>query len=96
MDARTVTVFQTRSIDRSPRLETILMIEQALYKYRSDRTVTQIWRSLPKKVMWTTFTTVLRYLEYSGKIYVEKDKTVTWIWNPKAIERLKAKGLMVR
>ena len=91
-----VTLFQTRRIDRSPRLETILMIEQALYKYRSDKTITQIWRNLPKKVMWTTFTTSLRYLEYSGKINIEGDKTVTWLWNPKAIERLKVKGLVVR
>ncbi len=72
------------------------MIEQALYRYRSDKTITQIWRTLPKKVMWTTFTTTLRYLEYSGKIYLEKDKTVTWLWNPSVIEKLKKQHLMVR
>lgn len=73
----TIARFKQRRIDRSPRLDTILMIEAALYKYRSDKTITEIWKLLPKKVMWTTFTAVLRYLEYSGKIIVEKDKTVT-------------------
>jgi hypothetical protein len=72
------------------------MIEAALYKYKSEKTLTEIWRLLPKKVMWTTFTTVVRYLEYSGKIIIEKDKTITWIWNPKLIERLKNQGLVVK
>jgi hypothetical protein len=88
--------FKVRSIDRSPRLDTILMVEKALFKYKSDKTTTQIWRTLPKKTMWTTFTTILDYLEYSGKIHIEKDKTITWLWNPGKIEELKRKGLMIK
>lgn len=87
--------FKPRSIDRSPRLDTILMVEKSLYKHRSSKTITEIWRKLPKKVMWTTFTTILDYLEYSGKIHVEGDKTVTWLWNPKGIRALKQKNLVV-
>lgn len=87
--------FRTRRLARSPRLDTILAVEKMLFRYRSDKTVTQIWRLLPKKVMWTTFTTILDYLEYSGKIHVEEDRTVTWLWNPKKIEELRKKGLVV-
>lgn len=87
--------FAPRNLDRFPRLDTVLMVEKALYKYRSAKTITEIWRLLPKKVMWTTFTTILDYLEYSGKILVEKDKTVTWLWNPGKIDELKAKKLVV-
>ncbi len=87
--------FKPRNLDRFPRLDTVLMVERELYRHRSDRTVTAIWRGLPKKVMWTTFTTILDYLEYSGKIRVEGDKTVTWLWNPAAVERLKRDGLVV-
>ncbi len=96
MYANAVLKFKQRRIDRSPRLDTILMIEAELYKQKSDKTITQIWKALPKKVMWTTFTAVLRYLEYSGKIIVEKDKTVTWIWNPNLIERLKKQNLIIQ
>ena len=71
------------------------MVEKALFKNKSDKTITQIWRLLPKKMMWTTFITILDYLEYSGKIHVEKDKTVTWLWNPSKIEEMKAKGLVI-
>ena len=84
-----------KKIDRSPRLDSILMVEKALFKYKSDKTVTQIWRLLPKKMMWTTFTTILDYLEYSGKIHIEKDRTVTWLWNPSKMEEMKAKGLVI-
>lgn len=85
----------SKSIDRSPRLDSILMVEKTLFRCRSDKTITQIWRLLPKKMMWTTFTTVLNYLEYSGKIHIEKDKTITWLWNPRKIEEIKKRGLVV-
>ena len=84
-----------KKIDRSPRLDTILMVEKSLFKYRSDKTTSQIWRLLPKKMMWSTFTTILQYLEYSGKIHVEKDRTVTWLWNPSKVREMHEKGLVV-
>ncbi len=85
--------FRPRNLDRFPRLDTVLMVEKELFKHKSGETVTQIWRGLPKKVMWTTFTTILDYLEYSGKIHVEADKTVTWLWNPKLLERVRREGV---
>ncbi|MFH1306884.1 MAG: hypothetical protein ABIH83_04500 [Candidatus Micrarchaeota archaeon] len=87
--------FKPRNLDRYPRLDTVLMVERALFKYKSDKTITHIWKKLPKKVLWTTYTTILDYLEYSGKILIEKDKTVTWLWDPEGIRRLKEKGLVV-
>lgn len=96
MEEMVTFTFKPKENSRSPRLETILMVEAILFKYRSQKTITQIWKLLPKKVMWTTFTTVLDYLRYSGKIYVEKDRTVTWLWNPSKIERLRNQGLVVK
>jgi hypothetical protein len=92
---RQIAKIKHRKVDRSPRLDTVLMVEKALFKYKSDKTITQIWKSLPKKVMWTTFTTILNYLEYSGKIHIEKDKTVTWLWDPSGVEKWKKKGLVI-
>ena len=89
-------VFKPKNLDRFPRLDTVLMVEKALYKYKSDRTVTEIWHLLPKKTMWTTYITILDYLEYSGKIHLELDKTVTWLWNPAGIAALKNKGLIIK
>ncbi|MFH1056929.1 MAG: hypothetical protein V1717_04000 [Candidatus Micrarchaeota archaeon] len=75
--------FKPRKLDRFPRLDTILMVEKVLFRhYRTARNFTEIWKRLPKKVMWTTFLTILDYLEYSGKIRIEPDKKVTWLGNP--------------
>ena len=91
----TLQVFKPRKLDRSPRLDTILMVEKELFKHRSEETITEIWKGLPKKMIWTTFITVLDYLEYSGKIHIEKDKTVTWLWDPKRLGAWKKKGLVI-
>lgn len=85
-----------KDVLRFPRLDTVLMIEKAIRKAKSDFTARQIWMKLPKKVMWQTFLTTLDYLEYSGKILIDKDKTVVWIWNPKGIEELKRKRLIAK
>ena len=90
-------VFKPREVLRYPRLDTVLMIEKAVYEHRSAATVTQIWKSLPKKAMWQTFSLVLEYLEHEGKIRIEDDKTVTWIWDPEGVKKiLSSPRLVVR
>ena len=81
---------------RYPKLDTVLMIEEAIEKAKSDKTVRQIWLSLPKKVMWQTFMTTLDYLEQSGKILVTDNKEIIWVWDPVSIEKMKEKGLVLR
>lgn len=93
---RVLQAFTPQNLDRYPRLDTVLMVERALYAHRSDKTITEIWKALPKGVMWTTYNTILDYLEYSGKIRIEKDKTVSWLWNPKKVAEMHAKGLVIK
>ena len=81
---------------RYPRLDTVLMIEKALMKAGGDHTLRELWKKLPKKVMWQTYMTTLDYLEYSGKILIDNEKHPIWIWAPKEIEKLKKKGLVIR
>ncbi|MFH1199677.1 MAG: hypothetical protein V1708_01270 [Candidatus Micrarchaeota archaeon] len=85
--------FKPRNLDRFPRLDTVLMVEKELFRHKDAETITRIWRGLPKKVMWTTFVTILDYLEYSGKIHVEEDKTITWLWNPALLKKVKREGV---
>jgi len=81
---------------RYPKLDTVLMIEESIEKAKGDKTARQIWLSLPKQVMWQTFMTTLDYLEYSGKIIIAKDKSIIWVWDPEAIEKMKKQGLVMR
>lgn len=89
-----MTVFKKKVL-RYPRLDTVLMIEEAIAKAKGDYTVREVWKKLPQKVMWQTFTTTLDYLEYSGKIIVDENKYILWIWDPKGIAKLKKKELVV-
>lgn len=81
---------------RFPRLDTVLMIENALMDSKGDYTVRALWKKLQKQVMWQTYMATLDYLEYSGKIIIDNDKHPIWIWAPREIEKLKKKGLVVR
>ena len=85
-----------KEVLRFPRLDTVLMIEDAILKAKGDKTQRQIWQKLPKKVMWQTYVATLDYLEYSGKIVIEQDKHIIWIWAPKEIQKLKDKRLVIQ
>lgn len=59
-----------REFARSPTLDTIKMIENEIAKHYSKNeeengniSRTEIWKKLPKKVMWQTYLVVLKYLE---------------------------------
>lgn len=80
---------------RYPRLDTVVMIEEQIKKSKSDKTMREIWKSLPKKVMWQTFKTTVDYLVYSGKILIDKDNTVVWIWNPELMRKIMKQGVEV-
>jgi uncharacterized membrane-anchored protein len=51
-----------------PRLDTILMIEEAILKSDNYPTKTQLWKKLPRKIQYQTFKRVIDYLEASDKI----------------------------
>ncbi len=81
----------------SPRLNTVLMTEEFIEKNSGKYTQIELFRNLPKKMMWRTFKIILYYLENLHKIIINKDGTITWIWNPVLIEKyLKNKNLDVK
>lgn len=74
---------------RSPTLQTVLMVERFIEKYNSKYKKTELFKKLPKKMMWGTFQTIMKYLEDINKIIIEEDGVVTYIWNPKLYEKIK-------
>ena len=78
---------------RSPTLNTVLMIEEILMNIHEVITIAELKRKLPKQVMHQTLMKIIDYLEYSGKIIWYKDK-VLWAFNPSS--KLKGKGVRVR
>jgi hypothetical protein len=70
-----------------PRLDSVLMVEKLIYDTSGTYTKKQIWDRLPKKMMYQTFSVIVDYLLYSGKIAVDSEGKIGWIWNPKLVKK---------
>jgi hypothetical protein len=80
----------------SPTLESVIMVEKIIKKYSQECGKYQLWKKLPKKMMYQTFQVILDYLQESGKIMVDKDGIVIWTYDPEGIKRLLEKGVKLR
>ena len=71
-------------ITRSPRLETVVMVEQFIQEHSGEFKKTELFNKLPKKMMWGTFNLLLKYLWDNNKIGIDKKGFVVYVWNSKA------------
>ncbi|MDV3278023.1 MAG: hypothetical protein LYZ69_06090 [Nitrososphaerales archaeon] len=62
-----------------PTLETLLMIERTIKESEIPPRRTELWTSLPKKMMYQTFKRAIEYLDASGKIMIDKEDRVVWV-----------------
>jgi len=79
--------------ERSPTLGTVMMVEKTINKYSGEFNRREIWKKLPKKVMWQTYLVVLDYLETTNKIAFDREGHIAYIWNPdlaKMLRKMKA------
>lgn len=74
---------------RSPTLQTVLMVEEFIKENSGEFKKTELFENLPRKVMWGTFQVIMKYLEQTYKILLEKNGTITYIWNPRFYEKIK-------
>ena len=75
-------------ITRSPTLDTVLMVERTIEKYSGEFNRTEIWKKLPRKVMWQTYLITLDYLQSINKIAFDRRGIIGYIWNPKLAKML--------
>lgn len=84
-----------KNVLHSPTLESVLMVEKTIKKHSQEFGKYQLWKKLPKKMMYQTFQVILDYLEKSNKIFIDSDGCVMWTYDPEGIEKLISKGLLV-
>ncbi|MFT4244738.1 MAG: hypothetical protein ACMXYB_04780 [Candidatus Woesearchaeota archaeon] len=72
----------------SPTLESVIMVEKTIYKYSQQYGKYQLWKKLPRKMMYQTYQVILEYLEESGKIMIDTDGCIIWTYNPQRIKKL--------
>ena len=82
---------ETNEIARSPTLQTVLMVEKFIDENSGEYKKTDLFKNLPRKVMWQTFQVVMEYLENSLRIACDKEGYIVYIWNPEFVKRFKNK-----
>lgn len=85
---------QIKKILHYPRLDSVLLVEKFIYENSGTYTKKQIWERLPKKMMYQTFSVIIDYLLYAGRIAIDSEGKIAWIWDPEGVEKyLKKKHL---
>jgi len=74
-------------ITRMPRLDTVIMVEMFIKEHNGNYKKTELFNSLPKKMMWGTFNIILSYLVENNKIGIDNSDHVIYIWNPQLAQR---------
>ena len=74
-----------------PRLDTVLMVEKFIKEHSGEFKKRSLWEHLPRKTMYQTFCVILDYLADSGKIAVDSEGKIAWIWNPELVKKYMAR-----
>ena len=69
-----------KSLEHSPTLNTVFMVEDTLKKQKTTITIAKLKRKLPKKVMHNTLLQILDYLQLSKKIIIGT-RGIIWIFD---------------
>jgi len=81
---------------RSPTLDTVFMVETEIEAHSGEYSKTELWKKLPKKVMWQTYCVIIEYLESINKIALDKREKLSYIWNPNlALKLAKRKEIRI-
>ena len=80
-------LMKRKSQSRYPRLDTVLMVEEFIKENDGEFRKKQLWERLPKKMMYQTFSTIIDYLLISGKISVDSEGKIGWIFYPEEAEK---------
>ena len=72
---------------RYPNLQTVLMVEKFIKANSGEFKKRSLWENLPKQTMYQTYQVIFDYLVESGKIGVDCERHISWIWNPELIRK---------
>ncbi len=74
-------------IARSPTLDTVLMVEKTIDEYSGEFNRTEVWKKLPKRVMWQTYLFILDYLQSINKVAIANNGVLVYIWSPQVAKK---------
>jgi len=88
-------IMKKNEFARYPRLDTVLMVEKFIEGHSGEFKVYQLWKILPKKIMYQTYKVIIFYLLDINKIAIDSEGKIGYIWSPEAGKIFKKRGLKV-
>lgn len=80
-----------KKIIHYPQLDTVLMVEEFIREHSGEFKKRRLWESLPRQMMYQTFCVIFDYLTDSGKIAVDGEGKIAWVWNPELVRKYLAR-----
>jgi hypothetical protein len=74
----------------SPTLDTVMMVEETIKKLGAC-TITELYKALPRTVIYPTLTLIIEYFYLKGFIMSDKEGKIVWAYNPDLIRKYKAR-----
>lgn len=65
---------------RSPTLDTVIMVENFIKENSGKFGKTEVFKKLPRKVMWQTYQVIMSYLEENKKIATNNEGKIEYSW----------------
>ena len=70
----------------SPTLDTVIMVEQTIKRLVAC-TVTELYKALPRTVIYPTLKLIIGYFYARGFIASDKEHKIVWIYNPRLVRK---------
>jgi len=74
----------------SPTLDTVIMVEETI-KRLGACTITELYRDLPRTVIYPTLKLIIEYFYTKGFIMSDKEGKIVWVYNPNLVRRYKSR-----
>lgn len=85
-----------KALEHSPTLDSVMMVENIIKKHSQEYGKYQLWKRLPRKMMYQTFLKILDYLDNSSKIMIDDDGIVFWTYDPETIKKVISQKLILK
>jgi len=74
----------------SPTLDTVLMVEETM-KELGACTITELYKKLPRTVVYPTLKLIISYFYAKGFIMSDKEGKIVWVYNPALVKKYSAR-----
>ena len=90
LTAHSITKLRKCTHVHSPTLDTVIMVEDTI-KRLGTCTVTELYKSLPRTVIYPTLKLIIEYFYTKGFIASDKEHKIVWIYNPRLVRKYRSR-----